>query len=66
MTTDDLRFRRPIEADHPVVSAVVDEWWGGRKMRAILPRLWFRHFAGTSWIAERRRRAGSWGSSSGS
>jgi len=49
---DDVRFRRPIEADHPVVMAQVDDWWGGRRVRAMLPRLWFRHFTGTSWIAE--------------
>ena len=48
----DIRFRRPGEADHPVVIAVVDDWWGGLKMRAILPRLWFQHFTGRSWIAE--------------
>ncbi len=47
-----LRFRRPTEDDHARVVAVVDEWWGGRRMRALLPRLWFEHFAGTSWIAE--------------
>jgi ribosomal protein S18 acetylase RimI-like enzyme len=56
MTADaalgEVRFRRPNEADHPVVVAVVDEWWGGRRMRALLPRLWFQHFSGTSWIAE--------------
>ena len=49
---DDVRFRRPIDADHPVVMAQVDDWWGGRRVRAMLPRLWFQHFAGTSWIAE--------------
>ncbi len=55
MTTeglDDLRFRRPTEADHPAVVGVVDEWWGGRRVRALLPRLWFQHFADTSWIVE--------------
>ena len=49
---DDLRFRRPVEADHAVVVAQVDDWWGGRRMRAMLPRLWFRHFTALSWIAE--------------
>jgi GNAT superfamily N-acetyltransferase len=49
---DDLRFRRPTEADHAAVVGVVDEWWGGRRVRALLPRLWFQHFADTSWIAE--------------
>ena len=47
-----LRFRRPTEDDHATVVGVVDEWWGGRRMRALLPRLWFQHFTGTSWIAE--------------
>ena len=47
-----LRFRRPNEADHPRIVGLVDEWWGGRRMRALLPRLWFQHFTGTSWIAE--------------
>lgn len=47
-----LRFRRPTQDDHAAVVEVVDEWWGGRRMRALLPRLWFEHFAGTSWIAE--------------
>ena len=50
--TDDLRFRRPVEADHPVLVGQVDDWWGGRKMHELLPRLWFQHFTGTSWVAE--------------
>ncbi len=45
-------LRRPIEADHPPIVAVVDDWWGGRKVHELLPRLWFQHFTGTSWIAE--------------
>ena len=50
--SDDLRFRRPTEADHPVIVAQVDDWWGGRRMHEILPRLWFQHFTGTSWVVE--------------
>jgi ribosomal protein S18 acetylase RimI-like enzyme len=50
---DDLTFRRPTATDHPRVVDVLDEWWGGRRMRAYLPRLWLEHFSGTSWIAER-------------
>jgi GNAT superfamily N-acetyltransferase len=49
---DDLSFRHPLEKDYPRVVEVVDEWWGGRKMRALLPRLWFQHFSGTSWLLE--------------
>lgn len=47
-----LRFRRPSEADHAAIVLVADEWWGGRRVRHLLPRLWFRHFASTSWLAE--------------
>jgi ribosomal protein S18 acetylase RimI-like enzyme len=47
-----LRFRRPVEDDYPRIIGVVDEWWEGRRVRSILPRLWFQHMTGTSWIAE--------------
>jgi GNAT superfamily N-acetyltransferase len=49
---EDLSFRHPLETDYKRVVEVVDEWWGGRKMRALLPRLWFQHFSGTSWLLE--------------
>jgi GNAT superfamily N-acetyltransferase len=48
----DVRFRRPIDADHPVLVGHMNEWWGGRKMQQLFPRLWLQHFAGTSWLAE--------------
>jgi GNAT superfamily N-acetyltransferase len=47
-----LRFRRPTESDHARIVGLVDDWWGGRRMSGLLPRLWFEHFTGTSWIAE--------------
>ena len=50
---EDIAFRRPVEADHARLVELVDEWWGGRRMRLLLPRLWLQHFTGTSWIAER-------------
>jgi GNAT superfamily N-acetyltransferase len=49
---DTLAFRRPDEADYARIVELVDEWWGGRRMRALLPRLWFQHFTGTSWVLE--------------
>jgi ribosomal protein S18 acetylase RimI-like enzyme len=57
---DSLTFRRPNETDYSNIVEVVDEWWGGRRMRALLPRLWFQHFTGTSWLLEapNRRLAG--------
>ena len=41
---------RPLEpADYARVVAVVDEWWGGRSMAAMLPKLFFVHFHDTSF-----------------
>jgi GNAT superfamily N-acetyltransferase len=47
-----LAYRRPTEADYPQISRVIDDWWGGRKMDVLLPRLWLQHFTSTSWLAE--------------
>jgi predicted GNAT superfamily acetyltransferase len=46
-----ISFRRPTEADYPTIVRVIDDWWGGRKMDVLLPRLWLQHFTGTSWLA---------------
>jgi len=44
---------RPAEpADYGCVIAVIDEWWGGRQMTAMLPKLFFVHFRDTSFVAE--------------
>jgi ribosomal protein S18 acetylase RimI-like enzyme len=39
-------------ADYARVIAVVDEWWGGRSMEPMLPKLFFVHFRDTSFVAE--------------
>jgi GNAT superfamily N-acetyltransferase len=49
---EDVTFRRPTEADYAAVSRVIDDWWGGRQLDHLLPRLWLQHFTGTSWLAE--------------
>jgi GNAT superfamily N-acetyltransferase len=36
--------------DQPIIP-VVDAWWGGRPMAAMLPRLFFVHFRSTSFTA---------------
>jgi ribosomal protein S18 acetylase RimI-like enzyme len=45
-----LRHAEP--EDHARVVAVVDDWWGGRPMADMLPRLFFVHFRDTSFVAE--------------
>ena len=44
---------RPIsERDHAPIIRGVDEWWGGRQMAGLLPRLFFTHFQDTSFAIE--------------
>jgi ribosomal protein S18 acetylase RimI-like enzyme len=44
---------RPARAsDHARIIAVIDDWWGGRRMAALLPSLFLEHFAGTSLVVE--------------
>jgi L-amino acid N-acyltransferase YncA len=51
-TIEGVTLRRPTEADYPAISTVIDDWWGGRELDHLLPRLWLQHFTGTSWLAE--------------
>jgi ribosomal protein S18 acetylase RimI-like enzyme len=46
----DLRHAEP--ADYGRVIEVIDHWWGGREMAAMLPKLFFVHFRDTSFVAE--------------
>ncbi len=47
-----MTIRHAEPGDHARVVAVIDEWWGGRKRRDMLPRLFFTHFGDTSFVAE--------------
>ena len=46
-----LSFRHPVEDDHRRLVDDVDRWYG-RRVKVLLGRAWFVHFASTSWIAE--------------
>ena len=47
-----LVFRPPTAADYERVLGVMVEWWGGRDLRPMLPRIFFEHFRATSLVAE--------------
>ncbi len=47
-----LTIRCAAPTDHPRIVEVLDDWWGGRPMTAMLPRLFLDHFASTSLVAE--------------
>jgi predicted GNAT superfamily acetyltransferase len=45
---------RPANAsDHAAVVRVLNDWWDGRPVSDMLPRLFFVHFRDTTFIAER-------------
>jgi len=44
-------LRHPTEADQRRLVGLVDEWFGGRRVRHLVGRSWFRHFGSTSWLA---------------
>jgi len=45
-----IRHAEP--SDYGRVIGVIDDWWGGRSMAAMLPKLFFVHFRDTSFVAE--------------
>ena len=45
-------IRNAEPADYLRVTVVVDEWWGGHQMAAMLPKLFFVHFRDTSFVAD--------------
>ena len=53
MSAPDVTLRPLRPSDHAAVIAVIDDWWGGRRMADMLPRLFFEHFTDTSFAAER-------------
>lgn len=49
---NEVLIRHAEPSDYRSIIAVVDEWWGGRHMADMLPKLFFVHFRPTSFIAE--------------
>jgi len=47
-----MNIRHLNERDYPAVIKVIDQWWGGRHMADMLPKLFFVHFQPTSFAAE--------------
>ena len=43
-----MEIRHAEPSDHARVAEVIAEWWGGRQVRDMLPRLFFTHFRDTS------------------
>ena len=50
MASPQIRHATP--SDYGRVIQHVNAWWGGREMAPMLPKLFFLHFEGTSFVAE--------------
>jgi predicted GNAT superfamily acetyltransferase len=53
---DTVTIRHATPADYGRVIQHVNAWWGGREMAPMLPKLFFVHFEGTSFVAEEEGR----------
>ncbi|KEK19601.1 acetyltransferase [Bacillus manliponensis] len=47
------QIRNIKEEDYIHIHAVINDWWGGRNMANMLPKLFFVHFQDTGFIVER-------------
>jgi ribosomal protein S18 acetylase RimI-like enzyme len=47
-----MNIRNVQPEDYLPIISVIDDWWGGRKMSHLLPRLFFEHFRDTSFVIE--------------
>lgn len=52
MSTGGPKIRQLKPDDYEFIISRVNDWWGGREMRDMLPKLFFIHFCGTSFVAE--------------
>lgn len=48
-----MQIRNIRVEDYSRVISVLNDWWGGRTMAHLLPRLFFEHFQPTSFVIEK-------------
>jgi len=48
---NDITIRHIEPSDYQPIISVLNDWWGGRNMRDMLPKLFFVHFRETSLVA---------------
>lgn len=48
----DFPIRNIREADYKYIIGRINDWWGGREMLLMLPRLFFKYFNDTSYVYE--------------
>jgi GNAT superfamily N-acetyltransferase len=53
---NELLIRHAEPSDYQPIIAVLNDWWDGRRMSDMLPKLFFVHFKPTSFVAEHEGR----------
>ena len=53
MIEKDILIRKAEPADHEQIIAALQNWWGGRDLTAMLPKLFLNHFNDTSFVIEK-------------
>ena len=53
MIEADTKIRKADPADHDRVIGALQDWWGGRDLTAMLPKLFLNHFHDTSLVAQK-------------
>jgi len=48
-----LNVRNCSPSDHPRIIGVLKDWWGGRDLTVMLPKLFLVHFCNTSFVVEK-------------
>ena len=50
------RIRKADPSDHETIIGALQDWWAGRDLTAMLPKLFLNHFNDTSFVAENNNR----------
>ena len=53
MIENDIIVRKARPADHEKIIGALQNWWGGRDLSAMLPKLFLNHFNNTSFVIEK-------------
>jgi GNAT superfamily N-acetyltransferase len=53
MIENDIMIRKAEPTDHEKIIAALQNWWGGRDLTAMLPKLFLNHFNDTSFVIEK-------------
>jgi hypothetical protein len=53
----DIKIRKADPLDHETIICALLDWWGGRDLTAMLPKLFLNHFSDLNFSCSDRRAA---------